>query len=50
MAKATPPALNTLIAAHVPGARAVEPKGRGHCPQLEQLREFLAAIGAFLAG
>lgn len=46
--QATPPALNTLIAANVPGARAVELKGCGHCPPLEQPREFLAAIEGFL--
>lgn len=47
--QATPPALNTLIASKVPGARAVELKGCGHCPPLEQPRLFLSAIDDFLA-
>jgi pimeloyl-ACP methyl ester carboxylesterase len=47
--QATPPALNTLIADKVPGARAIELKGCGHCPPLEQPRQFLAAIDGFLS-
>jgi pimeloyl-ACP methyl ester carboxylesterase len=46
--QATPPALNKLIAARAPGARFVELAGCGHCPPLEQPREFLAAIREFL--
>lgn len=47
--QATPPALNMVIASKVPGARAVELKGCGHCPPLEQPREFLAAIKDFIS-
>ncbi len=47
--QATPPALNTVIASKIPGARATELKGCGHCPPLEQPREFLAAIEEFLS-
>jgi 3-oxoadipate enol-lactonase len=47
--QATPPALNILIASMVPGARAIELKGCGHCPPLEQPQPFLAAIGHFIA-
>lgn len=47
--QATPPALNALIGKKVPGARIVELKSCGHCPPLEQPREFLAAIGDFLS-
>jgi pimeloyl-ACP methyl ester carboxylesterase len=47
--QATPPALNMLIASKVPGARHVELKGCGHCPPLEQPRQFLAAIDDFIA-
>lgn len=47
--QATPPVLNTLIASKVSGARAIELKGCGHCPPLEQPREFLQAIGDFIA-
>ncbi len=46
--QATPPALNTLIADKIPGARAVELKGCGHCPPLEQPQEFLGALRTFL--
>lgn len=48
--QATPAALNTLIASRVPGAKAVELKGCGHCPPLEQPREFLAAVEKFICG
>lgn len=47
--QATPPVLNTLISSKVPGARHIELKGCGHCPPLEQPRQFLAAIDGFLA-
>jgi pimeloyl-ACP methyl ester carboxylesterase len=47
--QATPPALNTLIADKVPGARAVELKGCGHCPPLEQPQQFMSAIQPFLS-
>lgn len=47
--QATPPALNKLIAAHAPGARFIELPGCGHCPPLEQLQAFLAAISEFLS-
>ena len=46
--QATPPALNMVIASKVPGAKAVELKGCGHCPPLEQPQEFLAAINDFI--
>jgi 3-oxoadipate enol-lactonase len=48
--QATPPALNTLISSKVPGARHIELKACGHCPPLEQPRQFLAAIEDFIAG
>jgi 3-oxoadipate enol-lactonase len=48
--QATPPALNQLIAARAPDARAVALPGCGHCPPLEQPEAFLAAIREFLAG
>lgn len=47
--QATPPALNILISSKVPGARHIELKGCGHCPPLEQPRQFLAAIKDFIA-
>jgi pimeloyl-ACP methyl ester carboxylesterase len=47
--QATPPALNKVIAAKVPGARYIELKACGHCPPLEQPKEFLAAIEDFLS-
>jgi 3-oxoadipate enol-lactonase len=46
--QATPPALNKVIAAKVPGARYVELPGCGHCPPLEQPEAFLAAIKDFV--
>ena len=45
---ATPPALAHELASGIPGARLVELPGCGHCPPLQQPREFLAAIAAFL--
>jgi 3-oxoadipate enol-lactonase len=48
--QATPPELNRLIAAKVPGARYVELPHCGHCPPLEQPEAFLAAIEEFLPG
>lgn len=46
--QATPPALNKVVADKVPGARYVELPGCGHCPPLEQPRQFLAAIKDFV--
>lgn len=46
--QATPPALNKVIADKVPGARYIELKACGHCPPLEQPKEFLAAIEDFI--
>lgn len=45
--QATPPALNKEIADKVSGARYVELPGCGHCPPLEQPKEFIAAIKEF---
>ena len=45
--QATPPALNKAVAEKVAGARYVELPGCGHCPPLEQPREFIAAIKDF---
>ena len=45
---ATPPALAHELASGIPGARLVELPGCGHCPPLQQPREFAAAIAAFL--
>jgi pimeloyl-ACP methyl ester carboxylesterase len=47
--QATPPALNKVITAKVPGARYIELKACGHCPPLEQPKEFLAAIEDFIS-
>ncbi len=46
--QATPPVLNKVIASKVPGARYIEIKTCGHCPPLEQPKEFLAAIEDFI--
>ncbi len=46
--QATPPPLNRLIAEKVPGAACVELPACGHCPPLEQPREFLDAIRDFI--
>lgn len=46
--QATPPPLNRVIAAGIPGARLVEIPDCGHCPPLEQPDAFLAAAGPFL--
>ena len=46
--QATPPPLNKQIAEKVAGARYVELPGCGHCPPLEQPKQFLAAIGDFV--
>jgi pimeloyl-ACP methyl ester carboxylesterase len=46
--QATPPVLNKLIAEKAPGARYVELPACGHCPPLEQPKEFLSAIGGFI--
>ena len=45
---ATPPALAHELASGIPGARLVELPGCGHCPPLQQPREFVAAIAPFL--
>jgi 3-oxoadipate enol-lactonase len=46
--QATPPALNRVVAAGLPGARVVEIPACGHCPPLERPADFLAAIGGIL--
>jgi 3-oxoadipate enol-lactonase len=46
--QATPPELNRLIAAKVPGARYVELARCGHCPPLEAPDAFLGAVEEFL--
>jgi len=46
--QATPPALNKQIVEKVAGARYIELPGCGHCPPLEQPKQFLAAIGDFV--
>ena len=46
--QATPPELNRLIAAKVPGAHYVELARCGHCPPLEAPDAFLGAIEEFL--
>jgi len=45
---ATPPAIARELAAGIPGAKLVELPGCGHCPPLQQPKEFVAAIEAFL--
>src|ERR1051326_1958706 len=46
--QATPPELNRLIAAKIPGARYHELPRCGHCPPLEHPEALLAAIEEFL--
>ena len=46
--QATPPPLNKAIADKVAGARYVELPGCGHCPPLEQPKQFVAAIKNFV--
>jgi len=46
--QATPPALNKAVVEKVAGARYVELPGCGHCPPLEQPREFITAIKDFV--
>ncbi|MBV9262039.1 MAG: alpha/beta fold hydrolase [Pseudolabrys sp.] len=46
--QATPVALNKVVAQKIPGAIYSELKGCGHCPPLEQPKEFLAAIKEFI--
>ena len=46
--QATPPALNKQIVEKVAGARYIELPGCGHCPPLEQPKQFLAAIDDFV--
>lgn len=45
--QATPPALNKVIVEKVAGAEYIELPGCGHCPPLEQPRQFVAAIKEF---
>src|SRR5262245_58451835 len=45
----TPPALARELAAGIAGAKFVELKGCGHCPQVEDPTAFVAAVEAFLA-
>lgn len=47
--QATPPPLNKVIAAGIPGARLVELAECGHCPPLEKPKAFLDAVSPFLA-
>jgi 3-oxoadipate enol-lactonase len=44
----TPPALARQLAAGIPGAKFVELKGCGHCPQIENPPAFVGALEAFL--
>jgi pimeloyl-ACP methyl ester carboxylesterase len=46
--QATTPPLNKSIAEKVEGARYIELPGCGHCPPLEQPKQFLAAIKDFV--
>ncbi len=46
--QATPPALTKIVADKISGGKYVELKGYGHCPPLEQPKEFLAAIKDFV--
>jgi len=46
--QATPPALNKAIVEKAAGAKYIELPGCGHCPPLEQPKEFLAAIKDFV--
>jgi len=45
----TPPALARELAQGIPGARFLELKGCGHCPQIEKPDAFVAALEGFLA-
>jgi 3-oxoadipate enol-lactonase len=44
----TPPELARELAEAIPGARYQEVAGAGHCPQIENPAEFVAAVQAFL--
>jgi len=46
----TPPALARQLAESIPGARFLELKGCGHCPQIENPQAFVAAVEEFLGG
>src|SRR5262245_35629299 len=45
----TPPALARLLAEGIAGAKFVELKGCGHCPQVENPKAFIDAVEGFLA-
>ena len=45
----TPPDLARELAESIPGARFREIPGAGHCPQIENPAEFVAAVQSFLA-
>ena len=44
----TPPALARKLAEGIRGAKFVELKGCGHCPQIEDPAAFVAAVEGFL--
>jgi pimeloyl-ACP methyl ester carboxylesterase len=46
----TPAPLVRELSQQIPGARFIEIANSGHCPQLEQPKEFIAAITGFLRG
>lgn len=46
--QATPPPLTKVVSQKIPGAKYMELSGCGHCPPLEQPKEFLAAIKDFV--
>jgi pimeloyl-ACP methyl ester carboxylesterase len=45
----TPPALARQLAKGIRGAKYVELKGCGHCPQVEDPAAFVAALEGFLS-
>ena len=44
----TPPGLARELAAGIPGAKFLDLKGCGHCPQVENPGAFVAALEDFL--